>query len=111
MNQGAVMAAFKISIKATIGVCSDEEMVQGVRAVARQLDEVQRNTARFLAFTVSSDRTARTALFTMCAEEDDQVKAVAAAYSWAVTAINATGDGGYGWEMAARPEERERILA
>ena len=86
---GAVMAAFKISIKAT----------------------VSGNTARFLAFTVSSDRTARTALFAMCVEEDDPVKAVAAAYSWVVTAINATGDGAYGWEMAARPEERERILA
>jgi hypothetical protein len=105
------MAAFKISIKATVSGCSDDEMVQSVRAVARQLDEVQRNTARFLAFTVSSDRTAKTALFAMCVEEDDPVKAVAAAYSWVVTAINATGDGAYGWEMAARPEERERILA
>ncbi len=82
-----------------------------VRAVARQLDEVQRNTARFLAFTLSSDRMAKTALFAMCVEEDDPVKAVAAAYSWVVTAINVTGDGAYEWEMAARPEERERILA
>jgi hypothetical protein len=105
------MAAFKISIKATVSGCSDDGMVQSVRDIARQLDEVQRNTARFLAFTVSSDRTARTALFTMCVEEHDPVKAVAAAYSWVVTAINATGDGAYGWEMAARPEERERILA
>jgi hypothetical protein len=53
------MAAFKISIKATVGGCSDDEMVQNVRAVARQLDEVQRNTSRFLAFTLSSDRPAR----------------------------------------------------
>jgi hypothetical protein len=98
------MAAFKISIKATVSGCSDDGMVQSVRDIARQLDEVQRNTARFLAFTVSSDRMARTALFTMCVEEHDPVKAVAAA-------INATGDGAYGWEMAARPEERERILA
>jgi hypothetical protein len=101
--------AFKISIKTTVGGCSDDGMVQSVRAVARQLDEVQRNTARFLAFTLSSDRTAKTALFTMCVDEDDPVEAVAAAYSWVVTAINATGDGAYGWEMAARPEERERI--
>ena len=105
------MAAFNISIKATVSGCSDEQMVQSVRAVARQLDEVQRNTARFLAFTLSSDRTAKTALFMMCVDEDDQVEAVAAAYSWVVTAINATGDGAYGWEMAARPEERERLLA
>jgi hypothetical protein len=105
------MAAFKISIKTTVSGCSDDEMMQSVRDVAQQLDEVQRNTARFLAFTLSSDRTAKTALLTMCVEEDDQVKAVAAAYSWVVTAINATGDGAYGWEMAARPEERERILA
>jgi len=105
------MAAFKISIKATASGCSDEEMAQSVRAVARRLDEVQRNTARFLAFTLSSDRAAKTALFTVCVEEDDPAKAVAATYSWVVTAINATGDGAYGWEMAARPEERERILA
>jgi hypothetical protein len=105
------MAAFKISIKATVSGGSDEEIAQSVRAVARHLNEVQRNTARFLAFTLSSDRTSKTALFTMCVEEDDQVKAVAAAFSWAVTAINATGDGAYGWKMAARPEERERILA
>jgi hypothetical protein len=105
------MAAFKISIKATVTGCSDDEMMQSVRDVAQQLDEVQRNTARFLAFTLSSDRTAKTALLTLCVEEDDQVEAVAAAYSWVVTAINATGDGAYGWEMAARPEERERILA
>ena len=105
------MAAFKISIKATVGGCSDDVMVQSVRAVARQLNEVQRNTARFLAFTMSSDHTAKTALFTMCVEEEDPVKAVAAAYAWVVTAINATGDGAYGWEMAARPEERERISA
>lgn len=105
------MTAFKISIKATVSSGSDEAMAQSVRAVARQLDEVQRNTANFLAFTLSSDRTTKTALFTICVEEDDQVKAVAAAFSCAVTAINATGDGAYGWEMAARPEERERILA
>jgi hypothetical protein len=105
------MAAFKISIKATVSGCSDDGMVQSVRDIARQLDEVQRNTARFLAFTLASDRTAKTALFTVCVDEDDPVKAVAAAYSWVVTAINATGDGAYGWEMAARPEERERILA
>jgi hypothetical protein len=105
------MAAFKISIKASVSGCPADEMVRSARAVARQLDEVQRNTAPFLAFTMSSDGTARTALFTVCVEDDDPVKAVAAAYSWVVTAINATGDGAYGWEMAARPEERERILA
>ena len=105
------MAAFKISIKASVSGCSADEMDQSVRAVARELDEIQRNTARFLAFTLSSDRVAKTALFTMCVGEDDPVEAVAAAYSWVVTAINATGDGAYGWEMAARPEERERILA
>jgi hypothetical protein len=105
------MEAFKISIKATVSGGPDEGMTQSVRAIARHLDEVQRNTARFLAFTLSSDGTARTALFTMCAEEDDPVKAVAAAYSWVVTAINATGEAAYGWEMAVRPEERERILA
>lgn len=105
------MAAFKIAIKATVSGCSDDEMVQSVRAVARQVDEVQRHTDRFLAFTLLSDRLAKTALFTMCVEEDDPVKAVAAAYAWVVTAINATGDGAHGWEMAARPEERERILA
>ena len=105
------MAAYKISIKATVSGCPAEEVTRSVRAVARQLDEVQRNTPTFLAFTLSSDGTARTTLFTICVEEDDPVKAVAAAYSWVVTAINATGDGAYGWEMAARPEERERILA
>ena len=106
------MAAFKISIKATVSGGSDDEMAQSVRAVARQLNEIQRNTAHFLAFhPVVRQHEPRTALFTMCVEEDDPVKAVAAAYSWAVTAINATGDGAYGWEMAARPEERERILA
>ncbi len=105
------MAAFKISIKATVSGGSGEEMTQRVRAAARQLNEIHLNTDRFLAFTLSSDREARTALFTMCVEEDDEVKAVAAAFSWAVTAINATGDGAYGWEMAARPEEREPILA
>ena len=104
------MAAFKISIKATVSGCSDDELEQRMRAVARQLDEVQRNTARF-RFHPSSDRTTKTALFAICVEEDDPVKAVAAAYSWVVTAINATGDGAYGWEMADRPEERERILA
>lgn len=105
------MAVFKISIKATVSGGSDEEMAQSVRAVARHLNEIHLNTAHFLAFTLSSDRKTRAALFTMCVEEDDQVKAVAAAFSWAVTAINATGDGAYGWEMAVRPEERERILA
>ena len=105
------MAAFKISIKATVSGGSDEEMAQSVRAVGRHLNEIHLNTAHFLAFTLSSDRKTKTALFTMCVEEDDQVKAVAAAFSWAVTAINATGDGAYGWEMAARPEERERIPA
>jgi hypothetical protein len=106
-----VMAVFKISIKATVSGSSGEGMTQSVRAVARHLDEVQRSTAHFLVFTLSFNRTTKTARFTMCVEEDDQVKAVAAAFSWAVTAINATGDGAYGWEMAARPEERERILA
>jgi hypothetical protein len=105
------MAVFKISIKATVSGGSDEKMAQSVRAVGQHLNEIQRNTARFLAFTLSSDRKTKAALFTMCVEEDDQVKAVAAAFAWAVTAINATGDGAYGWEMAARPEERERILA
>ena len=105
------MATFKISIKATVSGCSDEEMARSVRAVARHLNEIHRSTAHFLAFTLSSDRRTKTALFAMCVEEDDQVKALAAAFSWAVTAINATGDGAYRWEMAARPEERERILA
>jgi hypothetical protein len=105
------MAGFKIGIKATDSGGSDEEMTQRVRAVARHLREIHLTTAHFLAFTLSSDKETRTALFTMCVEEDDEVKAVAAAFSWAVTAINATGDGAYGWEMAARPEEREPILA
>jgi len=111
MTQGTMMAAFKISIRATVNSGSDEGMAQSVRAVARDLNEAKRNKPRVLAFTLSSDRTTKTALFTMCVEEDDQEKAVAAAFSWAVTAINATGDGAYGWEMAARPEERERIPA
>ena len=105
------MAVFKISIKATVSGGSDEEVAQSVRAVGQYLNEIHLSTAHFLAFTLSSDRKTKTALFTICVEEDDQVKAVAAAFSWAVTAINATGDGAYGWEMAARPEERERILA
>ena len=105
------MAVFKISIKATVSAGSDEEIAQSVSAVGHHLNEIHLSTAHFLAFTLSSDRTASTALFTICVEEDDQVKAVAAAFSWAVTAINATGDGAYGWEMAARPEERERIPA
>jgi hypothetical protein len=96
---------------ATVSVGSDEGIAQSVSAVGKHLNEIHLSTARFLAFTLSSDRTTKTALFTICVEEDDQVKAVAAAFSWAVTAINATGDGAYGWQMAARPEERKRIPA
>ena len=59
------MAGFKIGIKATVSGGSDEEIAQSVRAVARHLNEIQRSTARFLAFTLSSDRTTKTALFTI----------------------------------------------
>lgn len=86
-------------------------MVATVDAVAEHLDEIQQHTDAFLGFTLSSDLTAQTALFNMYVDEDDPDDAVAAAHSWAVTAINAAGDATRGWAMFAHPEERERVRA
>lgn len=86
-------------------------MVESVAAIARHLDDIQQNTPEFLGFTLSSNRKVRTALFSMYVDLDDPEAATAAAHSWAVTAINATGDGTRGWATFAHPEERERVLA
>lgn len=103
--------AFKISIKTTVTGASIEAMADSVDAVAEHLDEIQQNTPAFLGFTLSADRQARTALFNMYVDEDDPDAAVVAVHSWAVTAINATGDSTRGWATFAHPEEHERIRA
>ena len=100
---------FKISIKATVIGGTVEAMADSVDAVAEHLDEIQQNTAEFLGFTLSSDRKARTALFSIYVDHDDSDISVAAAHSWAVTAINAAGDVTRGWAMFAHPEESERL--
>jgi len=102
--------AFKILIKTTIIGGSAEAMADSVDAVAEHLDEIQRTTRAFLGFTLSADREERTALFNMYVDEDDPSDAMAAAHSWAVTAITAAGDSTRGWATFAHPEERERIL-
>ena len=86
-------------------------MAESVAAVAEHLDDIQQNTARFLGFTLSSDRRERTALFNMYVDEADPNDAVAAAYAWAVTAINAAGDSTRLWTMNVHPEEREQVPA
>lgn len=101
--------AFKISIKTTVSGPSIEAMADSVDAVAGHLDEIQQNTPEFLGFTLSADRKARTALFNMYVDEDDPEVAVMAAHSWAITAINAAGDGTRGWATFAHPEERQRV--
>lgn len=103
--------AYRISIKATISGGSDEAMAESTVAVAENLDEIQQHTPEFLGFTLSSDRKARTALFNMYVDEADPVRAVSAAHAWAVTAINAAGDGTREWQMYAHPEEREQVRA
>jgi hypothetical protein len=104
-----VTVAFKISLKATIDGASAEQMAASVAAVAEQLDDVQEHTPEFLGFTLSSDRQARTALFSMYVDQDDPDQALRAAHSWAVTAINAAGDSTRGWATFAHPEEHERV--
>ena len=103
--------AYKISLKATVLGVPAERMADSVTTVAGHLDDIQRNTPEFLGFILSSDRSARTALFTMYVDLDDLEKATAAAHSWAVTAINATGDATRGWATYAHPEEHERVPA
>ncbi len=105
------MTAFQIGLRATVAAASAEDMAQSVTHVGQQLNEICVGTPHFMAFTLESDRPARTVRFTLYVEETDPEKAVAAAFSWAVTAINATGDGAYGWQMTVRPEQRERIPA
>jgi hypothetical protein len=106
-----VTVAFKISIKTTVSGDSIEAMADSVDAVAEHLDEIQLNTPAFLGFTLSADRKARTALFNVYVDEDDPEQAMVAAHSWAVTAINATGDSTRGWATFAHPEESERVRA
>jgi hypothetical protein len=106
-----VTVAYRISIKTTVADGSERSMADSVAAVAELLDEIQQNTAEFLGFTLSSDRKARTALFSIYVDQDDPDIAVAAAHSWAVTAINAAGDVTRGWAMFAHPEGRERLPA
>lgn len=103
--------AFRISLRATIVGGSVKRMAESVAAVAELLDDIQQHTAVFLGFTVSSDRRARTALFSMYVDEDDPEDAVSAAHSWVTTAIIAVGDGTRGWQTYAHPEERERVPA
>jgi len=103
--------AFRILIKTTIIGASIEAMAASVDTVAGHLDDIQQNTPEFLGFTLSSDREARTALFNMYLDEEDPEFAMVAAHSWAVTAINASGDSTRGWATFAHPEERERVLA
>ena len=87
------MVAHKISIKAIIAEGPDGSMAASVSAVAEHLDEIQRqHMPGFLGFTLSSDRVAQTALFGMYADGDSPEAAVATAYGWAVTAINAADD-------------------
>ena len=103
--------AFKISIRTTVTGPSVEAMADSVDAVAGHLDEIQQNTPAFLGFTLSADRKARTALFNIYVDQDNLEVAVLAAHSWAVTAINATGDSTRGWATFAHPEESERVPA
>ena len=103
--------AYRISLKATVVVGSAERMAESVASVAEHLDDIQRNAPAFLGFTLSSDREARTALFSMYVDEDDPEQATAAAHAWAVAAINATGDSTRGWATFAHPEQRERVPA
>jgi len=103
--------AYKISLKATVVGGSAEKMAGSVASVAEHLDGIQQITPAFLGFTLSSDREARTALFSMYVDEDDPEDATAAAHAWAVTAISATGDSTRGWATFAHPEGRERVPA
>ena len=103
--------AFRISLRATIAGGSAERIAESVAAVAEHLDDIQQNTPAFLGFTLSADRKARSALFSMYVDEDDPEQAVLAAHAWAVTAINAAGDGTREWATFAHPEERERVPA
>ena len=110
-RRAGVTVAYKISIKAAIVGGSAERMAESVAAIAEHLDDIQQNTSAFLGFTLSSDRTERSALFSMYVDEDDPEQAMLAAHAWAVTAINAAGDSTLGWAMFAHPEERERVSA
>jgi hypothetical protein len=86
-----VTAAYKISLRASAIGGSVERMAESVATVAEHLDDIQQHTARFLGFTLSSDRQERTALFNMYVDEADPDRAVAAAYAWADTALAAAG--------------------
>jgi hypothetical protein len=106
-----VTVAYRILIRATVIEGAQRSMADSVSSVARHLDEVQQHTPEFLGFTLSSDRVAQTALFSMYVDEEDPEKANSAAHAWAVTAIIAAGDSTRGWAMFAHPEERERVPA
>ena len=106
------MTAYRILIKAVIAEGPAGSMAANVAAVAGCLDEIQQQYApECLGFTLSSDRMAQTALFSMYADEDSAQEAVAAAYAWAVTAINAAADGTCDWLLRASPEECDPIPA
>ncbi len=92
--------AFKILIKATVSGTSVEEMADSAAVVAEYLDDIQKNTPEFLGFTLSADRKARTALFSIYVNKDDIKDAITAAYSWAVIAI-----GTREWATFACPAE------
>jgi hypothetical protein len=97
--------AYRILIKASVTAGPGGSMAASVGAVAGHLDEIQQQAPGFLGFTLSSDRPARTVLFSMYLDRDDAEEAVADAYARAVTAINAADDGTCDWTLRARPEE------
>jgi hypothetical protein len=103
--------AYRILIKAAVNEGGQRSLADSVSAVARHLDEIQQHTPEFLGFTLSADRKAGTALFSMYVDQEDPEKANSAAHAWAITAINAAGDSTRGWAMFAHPEERERVTA
>ncbi len=103
--------AYRILIKAAVIKGEQRPMADSISAVARHLDEIQQHTPEFLGFTLSADRKAGTALFSMYVDQEDPEMANSAAHAWAVTAINAAGDSTRGWAMFAHPEERERVPA
>ena len=86
-------------------------MAANVAAAAGHLDEIQQAAPGFLGFTLSSDRTARTATFVMYLDRDDPRDAVADACAWIVTAVNAADDGTCDWTLCVRPEECELVPA
>jgi len=103
--------AYRILINTTVIEGAEKSLADSVSAVARHLDEIQQHTPRFLGFTLSADRKAGTARFSMYVDEEDPEEANSAAHAWAVTAINAAGDSTRGWAMFAHPEGCERVPA